>query len=691
MLRVLILFIAISSHLYLLAIDPVVTIFSTPQEVGKATAQKIADLIVEKKKEGKYAVIGLATGSTPIPVYEELKKIVRESNLDLSHVITFNLDEYLGLPALHPQSYRSFMFQFLFDELIQSDINPTGIKGENIHLPRGDALTLQDLTAEESQTLFEQFPFREGMILTQNEQLWIAKKRAQEYEILIEQWGPIDLQILGIGRNGHIGFAEPGISFSIPTTAVELSETTRRDNARFFDHDIQAVPKYAITMGIQTILRAKEIVLLATGDQKAEIIVKTLKGIISPDIPATALRLHDKVSFFLDEMAASHLSMPNLVKRFYHAYLLRDHQIQEGELWISNGKIIPPRNKADLEIDLQYALVAPGYIDLQINGGFGCDFSRDPSRIDEVAKQLPKYGVTAFLPTVISSTPDQYRSILPQLQPRSYQNKGAEILGIHLEGPYFSFNYSGCHDKRNIISSIDENSSLEKIYGNLQGVKMVTLAPEIQGALDVIKTLKAQGIVVAAGHSAASFEQMQRGIEAGVQLITHLFNAMPSFHHRNPSIIGSALLEPYLPYSLIADGVHLSPQTISLCWRCNPEGLILISDSIEALGLSNGKYKLGTMAIEVDDGRVYLAGTQTIAGSTLRLDQAVRYLLSTTQCSVVQALEAASLKPAQLIRAYPSKGTLDVGADADFVVLTDDLFVKMVYIAGDLYEENTFN
>ncbi|MBS3904009.1 MAG: N-acetylglucosamine-6-phosphate deacetylase [Simkania sp.] len=668
---------------------PCVSVFATPEDVGEATAQKIMNLILDNQKKNKKTVLGLATGSTVIPVYTALKALVQKHPIDLSNVITFNLDEYVGLPSFHPQSFRSFMFSHLFDALLYSADNPQGIKLENIHIPNGTACTEEDLSTEEFAALSQQFPHRtQGTSLTQEESFWILHQRALYYEMLITQLGPIDLQILGIGRNGHIGFVEPETPLSTKTLMVQLSETTRQDNAHFFDENLQIVPQYALTMGTETILQSKEILLLATGAHKAEIVDKTLKEPISSAIPSTALRWHRNVSFFLDQDASSLLNSPpnRLVKRFYNAYLLLDHKIQEGELWVSEGKIVPPQKEADIAIDVQGALLAPGFIDIQINGGFGCDFSRNPESIDLVAKRLPLYGVTAFLPTVISSSPDQYRQTLPLLQPRVYGNSGAAILGIHLEGPYFSTTYRGAHNPQYIRPVFDETTSIDQLYGSLQGVKLVTLAPEIPGALHLIQYLKQHHILVSAGHSGASFDQMKAGIDAGVGLVTHLFNAMPSYHHRNQSIISSALISPSLPYSLIADGIHLSPETLSLCWRCNPDGLILVSDSSEALGLPNGNYRLGTMDIEVTDGKVYLAGTQTIAASTLSLDQAVRHLCSMTNCSVVQALEAASLKPAQLIHAYPSKGTLDVGADADFVILTPDLHVKASYIGGELYK-----
>lgn len=664
---------------------PLVHVFSDKEELGKAAAQKIAEVILQKQKAGKTPIVlGLATGNSPIPVYAAFKKLVQEYDLDLSDVVTFNLDEYLGLPASHPQSYHSFMFAQLFDDLLYSSKNPHGIRKENIHIPNG-AL---ELSPEEIFFLNEQFPERDlGLSLTQEEQFWVAKRRADEYEALLQRLGPIDLQILGIGSNGHIAFAEPGTSFASQTMIMKLTESTRNSNAVFFEDRVQDVPTFAISMGIQTILQAREILLIATGKHKADIIAKTLKNPVSPDIPGTALRLHEKTSFFLDEEAALGLNR-NLTTRFYHARLLLDHQIQEGELWVCGGKIISPQQHtttADKEIDAQGCLIAPGYIDLQINGGFGCDFSRDPEKIASVAKHLPQYGVTAFLPTVISSSPEQYKAVLPFLQPRSsWGNVGASILGIHLEGPYFSPQYCGAHNREFLRSSFDETSSIEDVYGSLAGVKMVTLAPEIPGALNLIQQLTEKNIVVSAGHSSATSSQIQAGIKAGIRFVTHLFNAMPSYHHRNPSIIGAALIAPALCYSVIVDGVHLYPETVSLCWCCNSDGMILVTDAMEALGLPNGKYQLGTMEVEVNNGEAYLAGTRTIAGSSLSLDQAVRHLRAITNCSTVQALEAASLKPAQLIGVYPSKGSLEVGADADFLLLDDDLYIQASYIGGEL-------
>ena len=285
---------------------PSISVFSDSNEVGQAAAQKIADIIINKQKEGKTPiVIGFATGNTPIPTYGAFRQLVRDYNLDLSNVITFNLDEYIGLPTSHPQSYHSFMFTYLFDGLIASSEYPQGIKIENIHIPKGATTYKTDLSCDELVALAEQFPDSiQRATLTTDEQFWIAEQRAIAYEALIAQLGPIDLQILGVGRNGHIGFAEPGTSFDSPTIVAKLTENTRNVNASFFDGNVDEVPEFAITMGIKTILQSKEILLLATGPSKAAIIDEVLKSPISTNIPCTALKLHDKTSFFLDEDAA---------------------------------------------------------------------------------------------------------------------------------------------------------------------------------------------------------------------------------------------------------------------------------------------------------------------------------------------------------------------------------------------------
>ncbi|WP_068469272.1 N-acetylglucosamine-6-phosphate deacetylase [Candidatus Protochlamydia phocaeensis] len=369
------------------------------------------------------------------------------------------------------------------------------------------------------------------------------------------------------------------------------------------------------------------------------------------------------------------------ISRYYNAQVLKSHEIKLGEIWVANGKIIAPQAKADEEIDAQGLILAPGYIDLQVNGGFCIDFATAPSQVHQVAKQLPRFGVTAFLPTLISRPSEEYPSLLPYLQPTLGGIEGAAILGIHLEGPFLNAKQAGAHSPSFLNQAL---TSLEGCYGSLKGVRMVTLAPELPGALEAIRQLKSQNIVVAAGHTQATVKDMEKALEAGVKMITHLFNAMAPFHHREPGVVGTVLTHDSLFYSLIADGVHVHADAIKLAWRSQPQGLILVSDAMEAFGLPPGSYQLGASSVIVEGGSARLSGTQTLAGSIIGLDQAVRIFFESSGCSIADALEAASLKPAQVLGIEKNKGTLQIEADADFIVLDEQLEVHACYIGGEL-------
>jgi len=231
-------------------------------EMSKLAAKMIADAIRAKPN----IVLGLATGGTPEGCYKELVRMHKEEGLDFSQVVTFNLDEYVGLPPDHPQSYHYYMDVYLF--------NHVNIKRENTHIPDGMAKDLE--------------------------------KHCQEYEEMIKKAGGIDLQLLGIGRNGHIGFNEPGSPFDSRTRVVELTETTRRDNARFFK-SIDEVPTHAVTMGLATIMEARKIILLASGENKADAIAKAVEGPKTTMVPASILQDHPDCTFIIDKEAASKL------------------------------------------------------------------------------------------------------------------------------------------------------------------------------------------------------------------------------------------------------------------------------------------------------------------------------------------------------------------------------------------------
>ena len=252
-----------------------------------------------------------------------------------------------------------------------------------------------------------------------------------------------------------------------------------------------------------------------------------------------------------------------------------------------------------------------------------------------------------------------------------------------MEGPFINPASQGAH-QADILRDFEGVTSLEEVYGTLEGVRIITLAPEITGGFDWISRIIKKNIIVSCGHSQSSFEDIQKASESGVKLVTHLFNAMTTFHHRASGIIGFALTSPHINYTIIADGIHLHPSVLSLAWRANPEGLILISDAMAALGLPDGIYRLGNMKVEVKHNRACIEGTSTLAGSIIGMDTAVRNLKAFTGCSIAEALEAASSKPAKILGIASSKGHLTEGADADFVVLDEELYVQATYVAGKL-------
>lgn len=273
-----------------------VTVFKNPQEASINVANRIAKIIKEKQAQNQHAVLGLATGATPIKVYAELVRLHKEEGLSFKNVITFNLDEYYPMQPTDVQSYVSFMNENLFDHI--------DIDKNNVHIPNG-TLKLEDIPA-----------------------FCLA------YERKITEVGGLDMQILGIGRTGHIGFNEPGSAPNSGTRLVTLDDLTRRDAARDFGGK-SFVPTKAITMGVGTIFKAREIVLMAWNGKKASIIKKTVEGEMSSDVPATYLQLSDNVEFILDEHAAS------LLTRFDTPWLVKDcvwtdKLIRKAVIWLAN-------------------------------------------------------------------------------------------------------------------------------------------------------------------------------------------------------------------------------------------------------------------------------------------------------------------------------------------------------------------
>ncbi|XP_008415421.1 N-acetylglucosamine-6-phosphate deacetylase [Poecilia reticulata] len=386
--------------------------------------------------------------------------------------------------------------------------------------------------------------------------------------------------------------------------------------------------------------------------------------------------------------------------QFTNCRILREHKLQREDLWVRDGKILDPeklffdeQGYADRRLDCGGAIVAPGFIDVQINGGYGVDFSQPcedvSAGVSLVAKKILEHGVTSFCPTLVTSPPAVYHQVLPQISVHSGGPEGAGVLGFHLEGPFISSDKRGAHPERFLRTFRSGGTDdLMETYGSLDNVAMVTLAPELPHSQSVVSTLRQKGVTVSLGHSVANLSQAEDAVRHGASFITHLFNAMLPFHHRDPGIVG-LLTSDQIPagrtvfYGMIADGIHTNPAALRIAHRAHPSGLVLVTDAITAMGLPPGRHTLGQQEVQIQGPHAYVAGTKTLSGSIATMDMCVRHFKQAAGCSVEDALEAAALHPARLLGLSHRKGSLHYGADADLVLLDDGLRVRATYISGE--------
>ncbi|KAL4888111.1 hypothetical protein BDV59DRAFT_149153 [Aspergillus ambiguus] len=388
------------------------------------------------------------------------------------------------------------------------------------------------------------------------------------------------------------------------------------------------------------------------------------------------------------------------ITKFTNCRILRGNSLLEQDLWIDSvsGKILRDQEafydlhlSPDEVIDLGGRILAPGLIDVQLNGAQGFDFSVPQPSKDEydeglrlVNRGLARTGVTAYLPTVVSSTPEVYHQVLPSLRPSGAKHApedGAESLGAHVEGPFISPGRNGVH-KPEVLRAAAAFADLEHCYGraNLlagpaQSVKMITAAPEVGNMAAHIPALAANGIIYSIGHSDASYEQALAASKHGAAMITHLFNAMRPFYHRNPGVFGLLGQNDRRPrpcYGLIADGIHLHPTSIRIAYNAHPDGCILVTDAMKLCGLPDGVYDWTNGDRIIKSGpRLTLEGSDKIAGSSATLIECVNNFRRWSGADTARALNAVTAVPARLLGLEGVKGSLESGADADLVVLSD--------------------
>jgi N-acetylglucosamine-6-phosphate deacetylase len=366
--------------------------------------------------------------------------------------------------------------------------------------------------------------------------------------------------------------------------------------------------------------------------------------------------------------------------------LLGQRIVERGVVQIGQGRVLwsgphaaAPRRRPRRRRAVD-GLIAPGYVDLHVHGGGGADAADGTARsIRRLCRVHARHGTVALCPTVLSAPPEvMLRALAAIRRACEAAPDGARVLGAHLEGPFLSPRRAGAQPAAHLRAP--DSVLLEELLAAAgPSLRVVTLAPELPGALDLVKRLVERGVVVALGHSDATFAQAEAAVAAGARLVTHAFNAMAPLHHREPGLIGAALLEERLVVEAIADGVHVASPALRLLRRVKPRRVALVTDCTAALEARRGGARLGATRVAVRDGAARLADG-TLAGSVLTMERAVASFVSLAGASVSEAVAAASRVPLRLLGEHG--GTLAAGDAADLVVLDDELRVQTVLVEG---------
>jgi N-acetylglucosamine-6-phosphate deacetylase len=365
-------------------------------------------------------------------------------------------------------------------------------------------------------------------------------------------------------------------------------------------------------------------------------------------------------------------------------------RIEQPFVLVEDGCIVELGSRAARElpasasvIDFGEFLIGPGLIDMHIHGGAGRDvMEADGSALPAVEKLLAAHGVTSYFPTTVTAPIDKTLAALERLADAiegAHDSSRARPVGIHIEGPFISHAKRGVHPPQDLIKPT--LAIFQRFWDAARGhIRVMTIAPELDGALEVIADAAKRGVCVSMGHSDAGLETARAGVAAGARHATHTFNAMRPMGHRDPGILTEILMDPRISADIIADGLHVDPAVVQLFLRLKgPERAVLITDATAATGMPPGKFHLGDFEFEVKDGKCLANGV--LAGSTLTMDRAVRNVMDFGGWDIQDALRAATVNPAS-VTALAGRGVLKVGGVADFAVLNPSGEVKKTVVAG---------
>jgi N-acetylglucosamine-6-phosphate deacetylase len=405
----------------------------------------------------------------------------------------------------------------------------------------------------------------------------------------------------------------------------------------------------------------------------------------------------------MDKMNADEM-YTDIYQLLYGQVIIGDHIIEKGVVAIQGQSIVyagaedhlhadlaaaaneddSPASSSSIIVRLKEGYLLPGFIDIHVHGGNGEDFmDADPRVLDTITAFHGSHGTTAMLATTMTAPKDRIDQVLSEVhaymtRPMPY----AQLEGVHLEGPFISPNWPGAQNPEHIVlPNLTWAAEWEQRYPGL--VRQLTLAPERDGALELIAWLRSHGITAALGHTDATYEEVERAAEAGLNHAVHAFNAMTPLHHRKPGAAGAVLADPRIEAEVIADGIHVHPAAISLLAKLKRDhNLILITDAMSAAGLEDGHYTLGDLPVIVQGGVARLKDEVTLAGSTLTMIEGFRYLVHHVGLSIPEASQAASLNPARSLNIAHRTGSLKAGKQADVLLLDADFKLQGVWVKG---------
>lgn len=366
--------------------------------------------------------------------------------------------------------------------------------------------------------------------------------------------------------------------------------------------------------------------------------------------------------------------------------------INEGSVLLKEGKIhniflndTNPNYQGEI-LDGENLYLSPGFIDVHIHGANGCDTMDSTSEsIKEISKTILKHGVTSFLPTTMTCSKEDIRNALKNI---SYVMKEKitenNILGVHLEGPFISKNKIGAQNPKYLLNPSIEN--FKEICGDYEDIiKIVTLAPEVEGAKDLVKYLVEKNIVVSIGHTNATYEEAIDSIKNGISHATHLFNAMTPLNHRDPGTVGAILNSP-ITAECILDGIHIHYAALELALKIKSnDKIVLITDAMSACCMKDGTYSLGGQDVIVKDSAARLKNG-VLAGSVLTLDKAVRNIKNNLNMPLNEIIKLLTINPSKVCNTHLSKGLIKENYDADLILFDEDINIKHVFVNGKKIE-----